>query len=145
VTIQIYLTRANPSVDKRHGVEKNCSRTNTVREQKAHRVFFFSFFFLPYSRRRQHVLFRNTFVAISVIGYSIYIEFYTEIIGYLVHSSLFQTRRLRWATFETLKLHSSQLPRLKRGDESPPAARHRRKTDPLSPKSHPIVLNCISR
>jgi len=46
VTIQIYLTRANPSVDKRHGVEKNCSRTNMVREQKAHRVFFSLFSFL---------------------------------------------------------------------------------------------------
>lgn len=43
--------------------------------------------------------------------------------------------------FETLKL------RLKRGDESPPATRHRRekKPDPPPPKSHPIVLNRISR
>ena len=124
--IQTYLTRANPSVDKRHGVEKRLlAHKHGERAESASR-FFFLFFFSRYSRRRRHVLFRNTFAAINVIGYPTHIGFHTGIIGYLVHSSILQTRRLRWATFETLKLCFSQHSHLKRGDESPPAARYRR-------------------
>lgn len=127
--------------------KKDCSRTDTVREQKAHRIFFF-LFFPQYSRRRRHVLFRNTFAAIKRdrvspirTSDSIWESFDISCAFKYTLNSTITLGNIR--DFETSLLATLALKQ--RGRVTFGCETSQRKTDPPPPKSHPIVLNRISR